>query len=88
MIRGDRGFVIPLVLSLLLSTSRARADPPIGLRFDGEAEVDRLCDSVAGGADLNGDGVPDIIVTAPNVGSAYAFSGATGSLLWRFQGAG
>lgn len=44
--------------------------------------------SVAGGADIDGDGKPDFIVGAPNVdsdssqaGAVYVYSGATGALL-------
>jgi hypothetical protein len=36
---------------------------------------------VGGIADLNGDGVGDILIGAPNEGRAYVFSGADGSLL-------
>ncbi len=43
--------------------------------------------------DINGDGLPDLLVSAPGmqtnshyVGGFYAFSGATGQLLWRTPG--
>jgi hypothetical protein len=48
--------------------------------------------SIASGKDVNGDGVPDLIVGAPNEpfpaarGSALLFSGATGGLLWEYRG--
>ena len=48
---------------------------------------------VRGGEDLNGDGVPDVLVSAPHdgnemgagpgAGSTLVFSGRTGELLWR-----
>ncbi|MCB9915592.1 MAG: FG-GAP repeat protein [Planctomycetes bacterium] len=48
---------------------------------------------VAGGADVNGDGVADALVGAPydvtngvNAGAAYVRSGATGALLFSFHG--
>jgi len=41
--------------------------------------------AVAGGRDLNGDGIPDFVIGAPNQGrlegAAYVFSGADGTLL-------
>lgn len=43
-----------------------------------------------GGADLNGDGVPEILVGAPetsNLGRVYLYDGATRSELWHVDGA-
>lgn len=50
-------------------------------------EYFQLGRSLAGGADLSGDGVPDIVVGAPVLkpnkrGTVFAFSGATGAPLW------
>lgn len=49
--------------------------------------------SVAGGEDVNGDGVPDVVVGAPwngaegcRSGSVFVYSGADGSLLLRING--
>ncbi len=63
-------------------------------RFDGPESFDSLGDAVAGGADVDGDGVPDIIIGAPSAspagrvgaGSVFVFSGATGNLIFRFDG--
>ncbi len=63
-------------------------------RFDGPSGGAALGFSVAGAGDVDGDGSPDQIVGAvgasPNnlatAGSAYVFSGVTGTQLWRFDG--
>jgi len=63
-------------------------------RFDGEARGDGFGFSVAGAGDVDGDGVPDLIVGAfqadsPNgvdTGSAFLFSGATGNRILRLDG--
>ena len=51
---------------------------------------DEFGDGVAHTADLNGDGVPDLIVGAsgknPGHGAAYVYSGRTGKLLFRIRG--
>ncbi|MHC4381102.1 MAG: integrin alpha, partial [Planctomycetota bacterium] len=63
-------------------------------QFDGQAEWDALGHSVAGAGDVDGDGVDDVIVGASSAdpggligaGSAYVYSGATGLLIWQFDG--
>jgi RHS repeat-associated protein len=63
-------------------------------RLDGEAPGDSLGSSVLGAGDVDGDSVPDMLIGAPSAdpggveraGSAYVFSGADQSELWRFDG--
>ena len=64
-------------------------------QFDGAAALDRLGSSVSSAGDVDGDGSSDVIVGAPdadpnglaNAGSAYVYSGATGAMIWQFDGA-
>ncbi|MGH8003201.1 MAG: integrin alpha, partial [Limisphaerales bacterium] len=64
------------------------------IQIEGVASGDRFGWSVAGAGDVNGDGRTDFIIGAPfadpggrsNAGSAYLFSGATGSLLFEKNG--
>ena len=64
------------------------------LTLNGTGNGDRLGSSVAGVGDVDADGVPDFIAGAPeadpnglaNAGSAVVISGATGALLFRFDG--
>ena len=76
------------------------ADGSILHYFDGEAYCQQKSAfgySVSSGKDVNGDGIPDLIVGAPlepynNVpgvglrGSSFLFSGETGQLLWERTG--
>jgi len=63
-------------------------------QFDGGFLDDRLGYSVSGAGDFDNDGYDDVIVgawgAAPggvhDAGSAYVYSGQTGSLLWQFDG--
>ncbi|MCP4570440.1 MAG: VWA domain-containing protein [FCB group bacterium] len=61
--------------------------------LDGEYENDEYGFSVAGGEDIDGDGVPDYIVGAPfydnvlnNRGQVYMYSGIDGSLIRTYWG--
>lgn len=63
-------------------------------RLDGPERFASFGSSVAGGLDVDGDGAPDIVVGAPDAspggrigaGSVFVFSGATGELLFRWDG--
>lgn len=63
-------------------------------RFDGLERFDEFGASVSSAGDVDGDDVPDILIGAPGAspngqtraGSAFVFSGATGELLFRFDG--
>jgi len=54
--------------------------------FSGEYESDRFGCSVGGGADVNGDGYPDLIVGAPAAGRAPVYSGKDGSRIYNLRG--
>lgn len=87
------GLLAALALALPAS-AQARvvdlANAPRVAHFDGEAANDRAGVAVAGAGDINGDGIPDVVVGAPSAdrnsrtdsGSAYVIYGgrATASL--------
>jgi len=64
------------------------------LQLDGLAAFDDFGFSVAGAGDVDGDGLADLLVGAPaadpegrvDAGTAFVFSGATGSLLFQVDG--
>jgi hypothetical protein len=91
---------LPLVLlgGSLLSTSLSAQVIGGGWeelhRFDGTAALELLGEQIAAAGDVDGDGVPDVILganyAAPGgtfqAGSAFVYSGQSGALLWRFDG--
>lgn len=58
--------------------------------FHGELNNDFFGEDLAGGADVTGDGIGDLVVGARqaslSAGKAYVYSGADGSLVWTFTG--
>jgi len=63
------------------------------IEFDGERAGDAFGSSVAGAGDLDGDGVPELIVGAPGArqagidsGSVRVYSGADASIVYSFHG--
>ncbi|MCA9771323.1 MAG: FG-GAP repeat protein, partial [Myxococcales bacterium] len=98
-VNGDgQGDVIVGVSGFDGSRGRVRvfsgADGAILWTFVGESANDQFGKAVAGNVDVNNDGAPDLIVGAPNratgngngSGKAYVFSGATGALLYSWDG--
>ncbi len=83
--------LLPLAATLLTPLADAR---DVALERHGETAGDRLGTAVAACGDVDDDGAPDWIVGAPkanangpNSGSAFVWSGRTGALLHRFDGA-
>jgi len=84
--------ILPALLSA--QTVGGTEDLKMKYRFDGLATVDELGYTVSGAGDVDGDGFPDLIVGSPfadpsglsGAGSAFVYSGADGSQLFRFDG--
>jgi hypothetical protein len=82
------------VLALVVASPFASAQGYLVHQFGGSGELDRIGWSVARAGDLDGDGVADIAVGAPQsslagtpfAGQAKIFSGSTGAVLFTFNG--
>ena len=83
-------WILPVLCVLLGGASLARGQGSLVWTFNGAAPSDDLGASVAGVGDVNGDGVPDLLVGAPSLGTGYAkvFSGVTETVLFTFLGSG
>lgn len=71
------------------------ADASVLRLYMGPAQADRLGTSLASVADVNGDGIRDLLASFPesnfagmDSGGVYVYSGATGAVLYTFYGAG
>ncbi len=86
------GFLLTLVLPLVL-TAGASAQAPALTREPIDPSAARFGEATAVVPDVDGDGVPDLAVGAPNEeafgqsgqGRVYVFSGATGTLRYRIE---
>ncbi|HZM00697.1 MAG TPA: integrin alpha [Planctomycetota bacterium] len=68
-------------------TVHSGLDGSLLLAFEHSTETVSFGTAVAGGGDVNGDGVPDVVGAAPIYnGDVYVHSGADGSLLHLFTG--
>ncbi|MBU8934523.1 MAG: FG-GAP repeat protein, partial [candidate division Zixibacteria bacterium] len=83
-----------LLISISLHTN-AFGQYNLLVQKDGAVAGDKLGWSVAGAGDVNGDGVPDYLIGMPycdpsgmtSAGSAIVYSGASGAILFRKDGA-
>jgi len=70
------------------------SDGSVIYRLNGEADGDKFGGSISDSDDIDGDGIRDFIVgarlsntgSAAKAGQAHVYSGATGDLIFRFQG--
>ena len=89
-----RALLLLLCTTTVLNYARAQTITHVPLyTFHGDSGRDRFGESVSGAGDVNGDGLADLIVGAPDddnngdrSGSARVFSGLDGSTLYTFNG--
>lgn len=84
-------YVLTTSLVIALAGASAFGQCTVGTVWNGEGTYDELGGKVAGGSDINGDGVPDFMIAAPKwnpdhyygstYGRVYLYSGADYSLL-------
>ena len=92
--KGYRSWlIVPCILALPLTTALAQGPGSVLLDVAGIRTNDELGYSVAGIGDVNGDGIPDFVVGAVQVGGsvypgrAVVYSGADGTEIWSVDGA-
>jgi FG-GAP repeat len=78
-------------LPLLAALAPAAFSQATLYTFNGDTFWDKLGTSVSGAGDVNADGFDDLIVGVPydktfNRGTVYVYSGADGSVLYKFDG--
>ena len=85
---------LALAGGLILAVSSPALAQTIAIDVDGVSNGDAFGFAVDGGRDVDGDGVPDFVVGAPQshplvpgAGYARVISGASGALLFKFTGA-
>ncbi len=85
MLRVFLGVLTPLYLASAVFASTALE---LLYKKSGPGAGARMGTSVAGGQDVDGDGLSDFIVGAPDSGVAFIYSGSNGALIHTVRGSG